>query len=406
MEPLIDYEFTPKIDYYFKYEVDIDSSKEKIIQVTLLEHHIEEKNNIKTLVVDENTKKNLIKEQKLGYFLKNFLNIYQHKLKNTLNEYKNELTKATKFDRLDNGEILSINLLRNYMYSLEKDYPEISPFLNSKIINCLWFLEYHIPKYKQSLSLEMEMWKKAQNFDEICENRVNSFKEQIHILENTEFYNTQCLKCINSIIKEVKNVVSFWDNLFETTGNNNRTKIFKGCTLSISNCKVEYKTDNKHPKAKKYIFKVHSLIELSNISIFMFDKVKPLRIITKCKNCGDYFIPRKNNDANCDKVIGKDKNGNNITCKVKAEDDKFGNNKINEEKNNVDSSTYYHRIYNRLVGKQQDEFKNGYDDICDKYKNDKEKLKIEKIKYLKESNLKYRNNTKNKRGRPYKDIII
>lgn len=403
METLIDYDFTPKINYYFKYEIDIEKSKEKLTQVVFIYQYIDENNNLK---VEENKELVISKEQKVGYYFKDFLNWYQYEFNEILNMYKDLLMDSTKVDKLDNGEILSINLLRNFLYMLKDYNNEYGAIIGGEIINCLWLLEYHIPKYKQLLYIEMENWKKAQNFDDVCQNRVNELKEQIDKLEGKDYYDEQCLKCMDYIIKKVKDVVNFWDNIFKTNGEENKTKIFKGTNLNVPKCEVEYTKVKTHPKAIKYTFKVYNLMELSHTSMYMFDKVKPLRVIAKCKNCGDYFIPDKNNIEYCNKYLGKDENGEKITCRRKGSSRQFGNKDI--DLNEIIPNTtnyhyvYYHRIYNRLNGNEKIEFSNGYDDLKKKFKDNGEQLKIEQLKYISKYDKKSQKPKKGKRGRPYK----
>ena len=403
METLIDYEFTPKIKYYLKYEIDIQNSKERLIQVVLNHQYIDENNNLK---VEENKETIIVKEQKVGYYFKNFLNWYQYEFKEILNMYRDLLVESTKVDRFENGEILSINLLRNFLYMIEDYNNEYCAIIGGEIINCLWRLEYHIPRYKQLLYIEMENWKKAQNFDDVCQSRVNELKEQIDILERKDFYDEQCLKCMDYIIKKVKDVVDFWDNIFETNGEENRTKIFKGTNLNVPKCEVEYIKVKTHPKAIKYTFQVYNLKELSHTAMYMFDKVKPLRVIAKCKKCGDYFIPNKNDNEYCNKYLGKDKKGNKITCRRTGSSKKFGNKDI--DLNEIMPSTtnyyykYYHRIYGRLNGNEKIEFSNGYDDLKQRFKDNGEQLKIEQLKYISKYDTKSQKPKKGKRGRPYK----
>ncbi len=399
MENLIDYEFTPQIKYYFKYEVEVKTSKEKIIQVILLDTHIEEKDNKKELIIEENEKVKLTNEEnKVGYYLRDLLNMYQYGLDKILISYRKLLEKSFNIDRLENGEILSINLLRRLKDDLEKVVPNYSPIISPEIINCLWYMEYHIPKYIGLLRSQIEKINSVKNFDSSCKDRINQLQEQINILESKEFFDKQCLNCINKIIQDMNSVVDTVNNAFYTP---KRTKIFKGIDLNIPNHEVKYATATKHPRPNKYLFKFYNLKELMSISIYMFDKVEPLRVVDICKNCGDYFIPNTNSIHYCNKIIKVNKDGKNITCKDIGEEKKFGNKVIDEKKDNTNSNLY-HRIYNRLNGEEaQDEFINGYNAIYNKYKNDKERLEIEQSKYLLESNKKYRKI--NKRGRPYKD---
>ena len=55
MEALIDYDFKPKINYCFKYEIDIEKSTEKLTQVVLNYQYIDENNNLK---IEENKELN------------------------------------------------------------------------------------------------------------------------------------------------------------------------------------------------------------------------------------------------------------------------------------------------------------------------------------------------------------
>lgn len=401
MENLIDYEFTPKIKYYFKYEVETETSKEQIIQVNLLNSYIEEKDGKKELIIEEDKETKLTDDTyKVGYYLRDLLNIYKYALKKSVISYRKILNKSIKIERLENGEIISINLLREFKDFLDEIMPNYSPIFNVEIINCLWYMEYHIPKYIGLLYAQVERIKSVSHFDDSCQSRINQLQEQINILESKDFFDKQCLKCIDDIIKNMDEVVEFVNNAFYMP---EKAQKFKGVKLNIPNHEVEYKETKTLPKPTKYMFKFHNLKELMAISIYMFDKVHPIRVINICKECEDYFIPDKSTTCYCNNVKKVDERGNNITCEDIGKAKAFGNKEVNTDKDNTNSNLY-HRIYNRPKSEEEQiEFTNGYYDICDKYKNDEERLEIEKCRYLMESNKKYRKDDKGKRGRPYKD---
>lgn len=151
-----------------------------------------------------------------------------------------------------------------------------------------------------------------------------------------------------------------------------------------------------------YIYNINNLTDLLNVTLYALKMDN--KVISKCKNCGRYFVSnKKNTEIFCRRIDPKTKN--QVSCiKIGRQ---VNNTAIDNEIKNI-----YHKIYNRLCNKntytkkEREDFQNSYRQKIEELKeNEHDKktwendLKIWLENYDKELKSKYPNNKYDKVGK-------
>lgn len=206
-----------------------------------------------------------------------------------------------------------------------------------------------------------------------------------------ELYKSKVIQFLDDLISEIKNLKSFCEDAFkkveiETEDDYKKIIEFNKNTLILPNSTIKF---NKEKKSTvfEYTYNVHNLSELANITLnhLLFNR----QILIRCKYCNSFFIPKTNSENYCDRVWGKRKNGEDLTCKQKGKDK---SNKAKKPQIKQEYNAIYTKISNTLLKRQwinkpdkkqaKNELECILENLRNNYNDDKVKTEEEIIKIL------------------------
>ncbi len=144
------------------------------------------------------------------------------------------------------------------------------------------------------------------------------------------------------------------------TRNNN----FSGIQAYIPTARIDYKTDCfKFPRPYKYTYEIKCIEDFFNVTIYQISLNH--KVILKCKNCNEYFIPKRTDQVFCTKK-----------CK---ENYIYKNMRLGRDKEKV--NLYYAKLRKRYNNnptyhEELEKLKNLYQDCKSKQLDDEEIMKI------------------------------
>lgn len=376
-------------DFYknFKYSIDINS---KLEVLSILPN--------RTQNILCNSK--IIKiENKIGQILINFLNYF-----NNLEEIINNFIKEIKnlYGKPKNEDFLI--KCRNFESDIKKKIPKISEIILSEFNNFEYYHFWIIYEYKGILEdniqlLEEELEEESDELKEIFQ--LKKIKEQYSLIQNTNYTFDSYIEYLRNLLMKLtvlynKCRKSFTENTDNYT--KTKTKFYNSSDLNIPSVQI-YFDNSIHPKLTHYEYSFINIEDLLNVSLYHIILNK--NVISKCKNCEDYFIPKNRNDeVYCDKKINKTQ-----TCKDIGKYKSFKYKQYSE--NPTPISYFFHKTLNdRLKNndnykKEYIKFKENYQKVLDKKYSNNKKREESIMKFLTDFDKKFQEKYPITKGRKY-----
>ena len=248
------------------------------------------------------------------------------------------------------------NNLYGFILQLNKNssYSSIVPFLLNEFYNFYYIYFSNIETALSNYNLKNISHSEIEVQKEKITQLIKKNKSKYNILDESitnknmlsqDFYKNKIEQFIDNIISEITEIQSSSENLFikskvainefdyeEITKFNRETLNLPQVTVNITNAK-------KHAIVK-YNYNVHTLKELNDITIYHL--LTNRQQLIRCAYCHDFFIKKSNKERYCNKIWGKKKNGENITCKQKGKDRTYKSKRddIKEEYNRIHCKIY------------------------------------------------------------------
>ena len=348
LKPLIDFPglYKRKIRFYLKYIVDINSKKEKLIQhipyYFNTKHYEQKQKDGYMLPIIElekpKLKENIIFEANIGFLLVYVFNNYDL-VDKCLKKYLNKLENSSTDKELNLDTPICIQLLEDLITDLRTLVPQAYLLFYTSIKFFIDYIDINVPNYATALYKELKDLKKMQGIIPIDDNgtpqySIKKMEHQLEELHTVEFFKNECIEFVSEFIKLLQLLKSKIDIAF-ISNDNSKTKFYTGLTVSTNNTKI-YFDNSKHPVPTIYEYTFNELYEFVDIALYQLALNN--KVISICKNCGDYFIPQSRNDEMyCDKKISNDK-----TCKDVGKSRQF-------QKKQKESAMPYKIFYKNLV---------------------------------------------------------
>lgn len=280
--------------------------------IPYIEFKIKQKeNNTENLYIKDkwnsvNSKKS--KELSTGTLLIKIINLYDNIIK-VLTECRNMIYESEKIkdgDYRDSVRILKEKLL------------DINQVLNIIVnyIDC-FYIDIFINYNKEMNTIQNELYTAEHLWGILEDNEhkeyYSNLKQKLEYMRTPQCMKDKCLEFFNNLISEFENMKKAIDKSFIYTKEDSMTKIFSGITLMLPKPIIDFSNKyTKNPTPVKYLYKLESLTDFFNCSIY--HTYLSGKVIVKCKVCGKYFIPNKTNQIYCNKKcrnLKEDKNADN-----------------------------------------------------------------------------------------------
>ncbi len=372
-------DFNNEYKNFFKYIVDINNKTEKL-EIYNINTKFQNLNYPKKNINLENSITNSIGTIFITFFnLRNkYIDVFNSNI-NKLKEYRNS--------KLSNINDLVIQTLTTTIPTeFNAIYPTFSPFIINEFDIFFQKLIYASSGYLYQLQKEISNLKQLENFQQ---KSGVSFKakfyslsvllEQEKIIKNSLFMVNETIEFLEAIVNHFNYLQSFIDSIFKThtSVSYSSTKFYNGNNIKLSEAEVTF-NNSFHPTPTVYKYTLQTLDEFIKASIYHITLNK--KIITKCRNCNDYFIPQnKNNELYCDKVLENGK-----ICKEIGKSKSFSQKQAKERPYDKLKKVITDRLRNNKKYKELylDDFNNQYKSIYLKYIENLEKQNIEIHKFL------------------------
>ncbi len=298
----------------------------------------------------------------LGLNLLAFLNHY-NKILQTIELYENKLNKIIDTISIKSESdyeyfCYATSLLDELALSLSKieGLRNCSMILQNEISSFNSQFNAQISQYHNFLKDKIELIKLENNIVE--SDYIKVYEQQLRELNTLKIYKYHYINFIKKfksyIMKLYMTSKSAFVPLNDIKATDNSTKVYNSKHLSLPPVEFFFETNNeKLPSVKiiKYTYKLSSIEDLVSISLYHIFLSK--KVLLKCENCGDYFLPRVRNDEKyCNKIIKQDSENNNLYC-----GDIGKRKKYNGKSNTISFYRYLlHRINKRIERTRNTEF--------------------------------------------------
>lgn len=328
-------------DNYYKYIVDIETKKETLCE--MFYRDIKEDENIDLIgvgLVDGSGSAERLIECNIGYSLVTILNKYELISKCFL-KY---IDKIKSLNSLITDRYTYINLCYDLISELKTIIPIYYKLFANSISGSIHYLTNTFPRYVSELYDEIErVSTQTENLQRPLPppppfTDLDTLVSQGMWLENSETFKNECLKELDEILDMFKYIKNNIDNLFVSTSTN--TKLYSGKPIYTPSSNVFY-NKRKHPTPIKFEYDIQTFYDFASSAIYQIAHNN--KVISKCRNCTEYFIPQKRCDeVYCDKIIEDSK-----TCKDIGAYKSFMY-KQPTDKGKALSSEFYKTIHDRL----------------------------------------------------------
>lgn len=376
--------------------------------------------NTRGFLASKNTPKHPVHSaETVGTFLLEILNNFNKIKKNILCNYMN-LSSQAKEDwqnknaviedkfKDDNDKYISERKildtkLKNTCFSIYErvlhEFEKINPKLS--IFN-QWALDYMVreyTKYKSTIEeLKSTIYKLEKGSPYVLNGITDDMPKRQVMLCNLYQQTKDDLKrkdTIDYMLQQLaKAVAEFVSDLEEGTNlikrsfihnSETRNNSFSGVQAYIPTARIDYKTDSfKFPRPYKYTYEIKCIEDFFNVTIYQISLNH--KVILKCKNCNEYFIPKRTDQVFCTKKCKENYIYINMSSGAAKEKVNLYYAKLRKRYNN--NPTYHEEL---------EKLKNLYQDCKSKQLDDEETMKL--LTNFEET---VKNTYTVKRGRPKK----
>lgn len=374
---------------YYKQKLPIDTNK---IWHEFLDIFIDFKGNNEKIYMNYKIgrEKNIeFKEEPIGTFLLEILNNI-NKIENTIIESKNDIQRKKDIWR-HKQRILKHTIKNDNEYTKQKR--QLDTEFNTSCIKIVLNLKAKLTRINPKLSILNNFIYQAlfdfdRNYSIHFKNSVDRISKKEKFPKRVWYIHLKMLKQLETIhyieaqmylqifseiqtdLKDIKDLIEksyFYDKAVK----NNK---YCGIESNLPICKLEYTTKNvKSPKIVKYTYVLSNvdntilrdigLKSLASATIYQLSLSH--KIILKCKNCNEYFIPKRTDQVFCIKKCKENYIRKNMSL---GKDEEKVKNYYNTLRKRYNNNPTYHEELEKL--------KNLYQDCKSKQLDDEEIMKI------------------------------
>lgn len=252
--------------------------------------------NTEHLYIDDkcNSQNNMeLNSRPTGTSLIEIINLYD-KIMDVLKECKEMIFESEK---IRDGDY------RDSIRELKRILPEISTKLNI-LVNYIdiFYIDITVNYNKELVTIGNELYT-AKNFwnnfeDPQHKEYYTNLERKLEYMYTGKCIKDRCLEFFNNTIAQFEEMKNMVDTSFVYTKEKSKTKIFSGTDLILPRPTIYFSNDySKHYIPIKYIYKVQTLTEFFNCSIYHI--YLSGKVIAKCTGCNKYFIPNRTNQIYC-----------------------------------------------------------------------------------------------------------
>ena len=178
--------------------------------------------------------------------------------------------------------------------------------------------------------------------------------QQYRDLKSGLAFKNVLIKFLNNFINELNKIKKLIDKSFIKKSNESNTKRFNLNNIVLPNSNFAYTYIDNKPTITKYVYEFTSIRELCYITIYQLLINK--KVISKCQNCNDYFIPQiRNDEIYCNKFQGYNNWKEPVTCKTQGKYNRYNHNNRNEKVDKL-YSTLINRLNRRIKNDTNDTY--------------------------------------------------
>lgn len=316
---------------------------------------------------DKYNKSNIInfENHPTGTTLITIINLYDEIIK-VLTECKEMIYESEK--ERDGDYRDSVRILKHKLCELNKALNIISNFIYCFHIDVFNNREKRLDQIHCKLFTAEHFW---HNIDSPQSKKYYmNLQEEYNYLSTSKSIKDMCLKFFDDLISEFEEMKYKVDNSFIYTNDKSYTKVFSGEDLKLSVSTIYFSNQyKKHPTPIKYVYKLHTLTDFFNCSIYHI--YLSGKVIAKCKGCNKYFIPNRTNQIYC-----------NSECRELKEE---RNADKREKRYSSDSYQLYKGIFCRL-NRSTEKYGEDFENFKENYKYADKKRELEEL-YKKDSTI-------------------